>query len=172
MTQYFRPFNKSNPCRVGRHTLAFFFFAGILCGTYFCFRSDFSLLPLMRVSPSGSVSIVSLYLILFLPFLLSLVSCVLDSVLLFPICYCRAFLFAYIQTGFIFCFCSEGWLLRWLILFSDGMGLTMLYLFWVRVIQKGECGFGTVSLFCAAFLVIGLLDFYIILPYYEAFRFC
>lgn len=156
----------------GRRTLAFFFFAGIICGTYFCFRSDLSLLTLMRASPDGSVSIVSLFLILFLPFLLSFVSCILDSVLLFPICYCRAFLFSYIQTGFIFCFHPDGWLLRWLILFSDGMGLVMLYLFWVRVIQKGKCGFGMLSMFSAGFLTIGLFDYYIILPYYAAFRFC
>lgn len=169
MTRFFTSFIRLDSYSLSTYMLAFFFSAGLICGTYFFFRTDSIVISLMRVIPDGSVSIISLYLILFLPFLVSLVSCILDSVLVFPICFCRAFLFSYIHSGFVLCFPSTGWLMRWLVLFSDGMGLAVLYLFWQRQLRNRKDGISLLCLTASVLLLIGLFDFYIILPYYEAF---
>lgn len=169
MTQHFQTLFKRDSCREITCMLAFFFSAGILCGSYFSFRTGSVSIPLMRGIPDGSVSIVSLLLTLFLPFLLSFASCVLDSVLLFPICFCRGFLFSYIQTGLILSFRSSGWLLRWLVLFSDGISQAVLYLFWRQSIVKSHVRRELLVPFVCLLVLIGLFDFYIILPYYKAF---
>lgn len=169
MTQHFRTHVNRDSCSEKTCMLAFFFLAGILCGSYFSFRTGSVSILLMRGISKGSVSIVSLLLALFLPFLLSFASCVLDSVLLFPICFCRGFLFSYIQTGFILSFPSSGWLLRWLVLFSDGTSQAVLYLFWRQSIVKKLVGRESLVPFVCLLVLIGLFDFYIILPYYKAF---
>ncbi len=165
VTQSFQINAKRNSGRASTRMLAFFFSAGILSGSYFSFRIGSIFTSVMHSTMDRSVSIVSLLLTLFLPFLLSWASCILDSVILFPICFCRGFLFSYIQTGFILCFPDTGWLLRWLVLFSDAAGLAVQYLFWLRCVAGRGRGRNMFLLFGGLLFLIGLVDFYKILPY-------
>lgn len=158
-------------CRASAWALAFFFLAGLISGAIASFRCGPEYISLMRVIPCGSVSIVRLYLLLLVPFLLSYASWVLDSVLLFPICFCRAFLFSFVHTGFCASYGPSGWLIRWLVLFSDCASLPLLYLFWCRRLKGREEKHAMDFFLLALLLLIGMVDYCMILPNCAAFLF-
>lgn len=169
LTRIFHWIFRKDSCRLKVSVLAFSFLAGILSGAWLQVRSGLENVTLMRSIPGGAVSIVRLYLILFLPFLLVYASWLLDSVLVVPICFCRVFLFSYIHTGFAACFGQNAWALRWLALFSDMVSLPLFYYFCLQRIRGRQRGLAESFLFVPKLLVIGMIDFYIILPFYRAF---
>lgn len=154
-------------CRRNGRVLAFFILCGLLTGSLIGFVSDdFSV---MRGSFCSSVSIVRLTVTVFLPFLISMAASFLDAGFLFPICWCKAFLFGFFHIGVFSSFGSSGWLLRWMMLFSDCAAFPVLCWFWLRLIQNPDSVFRDFLLCTAAVIVIGFLDFYIISPAFGAF---
>ena len=106
-----------------------------------------------------------LCLFLSLPFLLTCVFWILGPAFLFPICYGRAFLFAFVHTLFFISFGSAGWLLRWLFLFSDCMSLPLFYFLLRRRLARRPAG----PLLPMLVILIGMVDFCLILPKSAAF---
>lgn len=94
------------------------------------------LLSLMPPVLSSRWSIVGLAASSFLPFLFSVFAVYISFPLLLTlICFSRAFLYAYIACGIQCCFGDAGWLVRWLLLFSDTLSIPVLYLYWQRHIS-------------------------------------
>jgi len=156
-------------CRASAWFLAFFFLWGLVCGVSACRGCGPEFAALMRGLPWEAVSIVGLILCLLFPFLISFASWVLDPVLLFPICFCRAFLFGFVHFGLFLSLGDGGWLLRWLVLFSDSISLPLLYCFWHRRLSGRSLTFLCCLALTALLIFIGTVDFYLILPKLGAF---
>lgn len=165
MARIFHRVMRFGSCRASAFVLAFFFLLGLLSGVSAGIGCGPESVSLMRGLLREDVSIVRLCLFLFLPFLLTCVSWVLDPVFLFPICYGRAFLFGFVHTLFFISFGSAGWLLRWLFLFSDGLSLPLFYFLLSRKLKRRSVG----VLLPLLVILIGMVDFYLILPKSAAF---
>lgn len=169
MARFFHRQFSNGSCRASAWVLAFFFLWGLLCGVIACRGCGPEFAALMRGLPFGTVSIVGLILCLLFPFLLSFASWVLDPALLFPICFCRAFLFGFVHFSLSFFHGSGGWLLHWLVLFSDSLSLPLLYCFWYRRLLNRQLSIRHGFVLMALVTVIGTVDFYLIEPGLGAF---
>lgn len=150
-----------------RFFLACFWLSGFLCGISVYLSAGRTLVSLMRSTLLVSVSIVGMLCVTTLPFLLSAFAVFLSRpVLLLPICFEKAFLFAFVSIGIIQAYGSAGWLLRWFLLFSDCTSVPMLYWFWLRHISGDRPldGLG-VALMCALGLLIGSVNYSVIPPF-------
>ena len=154
-------------CRRSGRVLAFFVIFGLLAGSLFGWISNSSSWMLGRIG--SSVSIVRLIATNFLPFLISMAASFVDAGFLFPICWCKAFLFGFVHIGVFSSFGSGGWLLRWLVLFADCAAFPLLYWFWLRLLEAENHGYSDFLWCTLAVFGIGFLDFYIIAPIFRAF---
>ena len=147
--------------------LALSFSAGLTGGILTFIAAGQSIFPLMRSTLSGSVSIVSLLCVTALPFLFSAVAVFLSGPqLLFPIAFGKAFFFSFFSLGTMAAFGSAGWMIRCLLMFSDLMGLPLLYYYWQRHIPGGHA-FSSMEAFAffSLFFLIGSIDFCLISPF-------
>lgn len=146
--------------------LALCYLLGLFCGAVFCILSGYSISSLMRSVPHGAVSIVDLLSVTALPFLLSAFAVFISEPrLIFFICFGKAFLFCVISLGISEAFGSAGWLVRWLSMFSDIMGMPVLYLYWLRILSSGRKPlFGETFVFASLIFLIGSIDFCLITP--------
>ena len=165
-----KPLDLHSPVRKGTaYVLAVFWLAGILYGIL-CFavaRSDLS--ALMRSTITGSVSIVGLLSAVYLPFLLSAFALLFSLPwMLFCVCFCKAFLFAFVSLGLLLSFPGGGWLFRYFLLFGDCAVLPVLYWYWLHSISVPSVSrwFPTILTSCAGILAVGL-DYRVISPYFE-----
>ena len=162
-----RQFSRGS-CRVSAWVLAFSFLFGLVSGVLACCGCGPEFASLMRGLPSDTVSIVGLILCLTFPFLLSFTSWVLNPWLLFPVCFCRAFLFGLVHGGIVLFWDAGGWLLRWLIIFSDCLSLPLLYCFWLSCLGN-RVFFRRIFVSLTLIMIIGTVDFYLIWPKLGAF---
>ena len=129
-----------------------------------------ALMPSVLCSQS---SIIGLAASALLPFLLSAVAVYLSFPLfLIPICFSKAFLYAYISCGIYHFFCSAGWLIHGLLLFVDTLSIPVLYLYWLRHIS----GFryfhpASTGIYFAALVLIITLGYHWIMPLTVALSF-
>ena len=126
-----------------------------------------SLLPLMRSTLSGTVSIVSLLCVTGLPFLFSafavFISC---HWLIFPIAFCKGFCFSFAATGLLQAFGSAGWLIRPLLCFADSVSMPLLYWFWLSCFRTDDRLWRPRAVLAAALLLLlGSVDYCLISPF-------
>lgn len=139
--------------------LAFAWFSGLICGTLVSLQTRNSLSALMRSALSAPVSIVGLLCVTVLPFLFSAFAVFLSKpILLLPICFAKAFVFAFCSTCILQAFGSAGWLIRWLLLFGDCASIPLLYWFWMRYLPGKRHLFclESVWVFSLSFLTAGI----------------
>lgn len=149
-----------------RFFLAFSWLAGLACGILVYLSAGNFLLSLMRSTLYVPVSIVGLLCVTTFPFLLSAFAVFLSKpVLLLPICFGKAFLFAFASIGILQAFGSAGWLLRWLLLFSDCASIPLLYWFWLRYLPgyRSLSGWEAASML-SLWLLIGSVNYSVISP--------
>lgn len=151
-----------------RWILAFVWIAGLVCGC--CLFVEFGLVldAKMRSPSLGTVSIVWLFLVTFFPFFLSAVSAIFSMrALCFVICYFKALLFSFTSLGIVVLFGSAGWLFRWILLFSNSVGVCGLLFFWVRHLPVRDSvvvRLGDFLFYSALFFLLSSVDYSIILP--------
>ena len=140
---------------------------GILLGQYYASCCDQTYYLLMRMAPSCRVSIVGLLSVTFLPFLISAFAvCFSHPELMLPICFCKGFLFSCCAFVVASVFGSAGWLISFMLQFSDACTLPLLCLFWIRHLSGGNDSISTDILLCAALvLIVGVFDYCVISPY-------
>lgn len=145
--------------------LAFCFSMGLVFGTLSFYRADLSS-SLMHGAISGSVSIVHLLSVILLPFLLSALAVFFSKPkLIFAIAFLKAFNFAFISAGVFAAFGCGGWLVRWLLMFSDCLTMPLLWLYWLRnAFGCRAFRIWEVGTTAAAYCLIGCLDYYFIMP--------
>lgn len=150
--------------------LALFWCAGIFLGIYAASSVGYSFLPLMRAAIVRRVSIVALFAVLLLPFLLSaFVIFFSQPWLLLLFSFFKAFSFGFCCSAAQLSFGSAGWLVCLLLLFSDICTLPVLYWFWVRHISGDKYAIGrSLAVSIALVLFFGSLDYCFISPFLSA----
>ena len=126
----------------------------------------YDLNSLMRGGLLCSVSIVSLLTVSFLPFLFSaFVVAIGLRWLLYPICFLKAFCCSFACTAIHVAFGSAGWLMCFLLAFSDLLTMPMLFLYWLRHISDLRFFSGTECVFfLSIYTLIGCIDYYYVAP--------
>ena len=127
MARFLHPIESFTFRRYPRWYLAFSWLLGLGAGGL-VFRYAGDNVSLMPLAAAGQPSIVSLFLCTSLPFLLCAFALSLDKPgILLPVCFLRAFFYAYALSG-VFCFFEgSGWLIRWLLMFTPTFGCALLY---------------------------------------------
>ena len=154
-------------CNANRCWLAFYWIIGILAGVWISVFSGFNCSSLMRSVPYGAVSIVSLVLIVFLPFLLSAIvvffSC---RVILFLIVFVKGCLMALVSMGVVYSYGGVGWFIRGFLCFSDMASLPLLYWYWMHILEmEGFSALRTGLCLLGPVYCIGSIDFCLIMPF-------
>ena len=147
-----------------RATLMVFFFAGYVSGTGLCILLWDHILPWMRGVAFSSVSIVLLPAVSVLPFLLSWIMWCFHPVFFYTVCFFRTFLFGFVHMGLMAAFDGCGWLVRWLVLFSDCLCLPLLCFFWLCLLRFVRRRFRMGVCFPVVAAFLALADRIFILP--------
>ena len=146
--------------------LCLFWTAGLVSGVLLFSGYSHLFLPLMRGIFQKSVSIVCLYWVLFLPFLLSAFAVFIDrQLLIYPICFLKALTFILISGSVQAAFGSAGWLAWRLLMFCDIFSIPFLFLYWIRYIS-GIRRFSIVEFFSVTSILflLGSIDYCCISP--------
>lgn len=109
------------------------------------------------------MSIVSLLFMTVLPFLFSALAVLISPFMLYPVCFGKAFAFAFAAVGISQAFGNGGWLVRLLALFSSCLLLPLLYFLWLRLLhgRLSRCG---LALILALAVLVCSVDHRIIAP--------
>lgn len=145
--------------------LAACFLAGLILGIRMSHRAEFSF-SLMHGALDRAVSIVHLLSVLLLPILFSALAVYFSKPrLLYGIAFLKAFVFAFVSAGVSAGFGNAGWLVRWLLMFSDSLSLPLLWLYWLRHIPGRRVFQANDVLAIAGGIVLaGLLDQMLVMP--------
>lgn len=151
--------------RMDSTQLALCFFAGIACGFVVFLGAGSSLSSLMRSAADGTVSIVSLLCSALFPFLISAFAVFLSRSALLAVCFGEAFLFAFTSVGVSRAFGTGGWLVCFLVMFSNTMCLPLLYFFWLRLLSGRISRLGILAVLALALLIVSV-DYRIVSPFW------
>lgn len=147
--------------------LALFWFLGLLSGAAFSAAASDSLVPLMRTAVNSRVSINGLLTAILLPFLLSAFAVMIhEPWLLLPVAFGKAFLVSFVGTGVLNAYGSAGWLIRWLLMFSDCCSLPVLFWYWIRqTTGRNRHFFPVTALVLLAAVLISSFDYCVVSPF-------
>ena len=146
--------------------LASFFFLGQLLGVWFSGSASELLFSTMRMLPGSHASIIGLLSAAVLPFLFSACAVYLrQPLILIPIAFWKAFLFSYIGFGLFRAWGSAGWLLLGLTMFSSLSSMPVLCWYWLRHIGGRPFEPGVCCLILGGLVVIGIIDYCLIVPF-------
>lgn len=148
--------------------LAFSWCAGLLSGVFLASSAGSTSFPMMRAAVESRVSIVSLLVAGFLPFLFSAFAVSISQpMLLLPICFFKAFTFAFCAALVTAAFGSAGTLLRLLLLFSDSCTLPVLCWFCLRHIRGDELPVvKDLAISTVCIMGIAIVDYWLISPFW------
>ena len=166
MVRFFRCIFLQPQRRVTAIILAFVFSVGILAGAFIAQLTDTSYFLMMRTASDYRVSIVALLPSAALPLLFSAFAVYISQTwLLIPIAFLKAFLFGFLSFGLITLNPDSGWLLRFLVMFTDCLSIPVLFWFWIRCYDAKN--FFTTTIIAAFLLITGisLLDYQYISPF-------
>ena len=146
--------------------LIIMWFLGLAVGHLLCVPS---FVPLMRSVIYQPVSIVGLFICIFLPLILSYFSLLFQKpIMLLIVCFIKSIAFSFSFTLVSYIFDTASWLLRLLILFSDSFFLFFLMIFWLKTISDfNRSCYKSMYMFAAIGLYIGITDFVIVSPLLE-----
>lgn len=150
-----------------RALLALAFCIGLILGIFSAGIAGETFFSMMRGAAYSTVSIPGLLSMILLPFLFTAFAVYFSHPwLLLLIGFGKAFSFGLCSCGVMWAFGSAGWLIRMLLIFSDGMILPVLMWLWLRHISGRKPSFSRDLAVCAAFaLFIGGFDYCVVSPF-------
>lgn len=141
--------------------LALCFLSGLIFGMFAYISAEETLLPMMRRTFYGNVSIVSLLSVTCLPFLLSAFAVYTTwPGFMLAVSFAKAFVFSFVSLGIYSCIHSAGWFLLWLLIFTDLLSMPVMYFFWLRNLS-GEGKLSLPVMVMCTSLVILIVSLYI-----------
>lgn len=146
--------------------LSFLWLFGFVIGLALSYPGIHSFSLWMRAAEFGSVSIVWLYISLFLPFLFSAIAVFFRlNWLVYVIAFCKAFFFGFCVSGILFTCRSAGWLVCLLLFFSDFSLLPWLYFFMRRCLNRISFLRAELTSFAAFVFLVVSIDRCVISPF-------
>lgn len=154
-------------CKSKCSLLAFAWISGLLLGAYFSLSADTILSSTMLAAPFGSLSISGLLTVLLLPLFLSALAVYFSQpILLISVVFLKAFLYTYTGIGLLLTYHSAGWILRFLLMFSDTLMLPILWLIWLRAAPWDRRALYRYGVVCTIFaFLIGCIDYAYVVPF-------
>ncbi len=142
---------------------------GLLAGIYIAYNAPATTLSMMRMCYFPRVSIIGFVLILTFPLILSVIAIRLHiPFMCYFIALLKAFCFSYSTGCIIILYGSAGWLVRWLLIFSDSCTVVVLFWFWFRYVSGDrEVGKRDVVICILLTILICCADYYIVSPFVE-----
>ena len=165
------PYAKPRFKAVTRHRnailLALVWVSALILGTVFAVHAGNNYFLLMRGAPDCSVSIAGLLATVLLPYLFAAFAVYISKPkLLYLVCFAKVFAFAMCGYGICVAYGSAGWLVRWLLQFSDICTVPVLCWFSIRHLQGRSCTFRTDCLIYGGMvMLVGYLDYSLISPF-------
>ena len=151
---------------LNRFLIILFWLIGLLSSLYFTLETTAFSSALMRSVTEDRLSIIGLFLMLTFPFLISAVLLRFTRPLwILPVVFFKAFIYSCCLYGLTFAYGDAGWLVRWLLLFSDSCVVVLLLWFWLRNASGDLVTYKSDLLLCCflSVLIIGV-DYYIVSP--------
>ena len=143
-----------------------FFLLGHVLGILLSGSAGTFFLSSMRTVVSSRVSIVSLLSSAVLPFLFSAFAVWLaQPMLLIPIAFWKAFLFSYLGYGLFSAWGSAGWLIAGLVMFGKICAMPLLCWYWLRYVCGRRFEVPVFCLILGALTCIGMVEYYLIVPF-------
>ncbi len=140
--------------RMSRVLFAGFWIIGLILGASFSLLTGESFLSMTHTAASSRGSVISLFASAFLPFLIvSLAVYFHTPVVIYCLVFGKGFCFCFVSMGIMLAFPESGWLLRWLLLFSDSLALPVLIWFCLRHIHKDSVA-GAAVFFAGALIFL------------------
>ena len=140
---------------------------GLIFGSICAVAGRSVLTPLIFSAASASAPLFQLLLITLLPVVFSFCAALWGEYwLLQPIIFGKAFLFAYVASAITVTYGTAGWLVRFLLMFTDFCTLPLLLWYWIQLYTRRRSQlFASTALFLVFFLLIGVLDTHFISPF-------
>lgn len=154
-------------CKGPKVILACAWIAGFAGGIFCSFCASNSLFPTMRAAVSGCVSIHGLLSVVLLPLLFSAFAVYISQPwLLIPLAFIKTFVFSFLAVGIMAAYGSAGWLVRSLLMFSDGLMLPVLWWYWSQCLERSCISVWKAWAGVLAFsALIGSVDYCVISPF-------
>ena len=164
MLTSFTAFLKTKECKLRLIHLAFSTILGAGFGVLFSATADRSYLLMMRSAARTPASIVGLVVVGIVPFLICLLAVSRrKQSLIYPVCFCRIFLYSAGVHAIHLSFGSAGWLMGFLVHFSDCLLIPVLFWYALRAHFGGKKRDIWICLGISALVI--LLDCCIISPF-------
>ena len=162
-----RHFCLNDLCRNMQWIPSLLWMCGLLSGTLLFCYADNSLVSTMRAVAESGMSISGLLCVLFFPLLITAFAAYFSQpFLLFPVIFLKALFFSFVGTGFLTSFQSCGWLVCFFLMFSDFLGMPLLWIVWIRCFHESRRKILRSCYFTAvAFLLIGCFDYAFVAPF-------
>lgn len=137
---------------------------GLVLGACLCKPS---FLPLMCGAAAQPVSIVGLFLVIFLPLILTYFSFLLNKpIIIMIVCFLKAFAFSFSGILIAKTFTSAAWMIRIFLLFSDWCSVFLLFHLWIRALCCSQNKFRTnIRISFAIGAIIAIIDYCVISPF-------
>ncbi len=147
--------------------LTVFWLTGLGLGICFAVHAGDSLILMMRSAAAAPVSITGLMAVLALPFLITALAVYLSQPrLLLVLAFVKACCFGFCASSIDTAFQSAGWLVRYLLMFSELCYLPVLTWFWMRHISGfGRTAVKDLAVCAGAAVAIGLVDYCFVSPW-------
>lgn len=144
--------------------ISFVWIVGLLFGCHLGLQLTDSGILLMYNAIRFPFSFASLYFILFLPFILSALFVRLSAPLLsLIVVFIKALSIGCCTCGIMLAYSSAGWLIRFLLLFSDTLIIILLIWFWIRNIAGDGKKLNADVFLSAVFLfIISCVDYFVV----------
>lgn len=153
--------------RAGALLLAVCWLFGVLLGFCAALSAGYALLGLVRDATVESAPLFRVIAVAVIPFLLTaLASLLRQHWLIYVLCFFKAFAFGFCAVSISAAYGSAGWLVRFLLLFSDYLTIPVMYYFCVRQIKDSafHADINFVSILIYTFAV-GAIDYCFIIPF-------
>ena len=143
--------------------LAIAWISGILIGFY----AARGTVHFAIVLPITGFGLSGYFLVIALPVIISTVSirCFLPLILV-PLAFTDAFIFAYCSYFIQFSFGNSGWLFRWMLMFSDSAMAVILLLFWIRNVDGHRSRRKDLKILYFISGLIGCIDYFVVSPFF------
>lgn len=167
VTRFFHPlFSFKYHRNISDFVLSFLWLAGFLFGAVLASRGVFSFSLWMRTADFGSMSIVWLFFTLLLPFLFSAFAVsIRQKWLIYVFAFFKAFLFSFCLSGILGCCYGAGWLVCFLLFFSEFFLMPWLFFFMLRCLRSESGILLESSLFSAVVFLAVSVDRCFISPF-------
>lgn len=155
-------------CKGSVILLSFLWMVGLVCGLYFISSSGDWITGLFTCVAGSRQSILGLLAVVCIPLIVSAIAIYFSApALIYIYSVIKAFSFGCSLCGIAITFRHSSWLVRLLLLFSDtGLVVLMLWL-WCRMLYKNRFSVRKDLVFCiAASAVIGIIDYFLVSPYF------